>query len=229
MKKALLLSGLSILSLGAAMAQTGTFLIEANGTYRQDKITSNNYYSYQSTPVTIRDWDININAGYQLHKNIIAGINIGYGEKDYLNYYAGLYSSGQQNTATTFQLGAWGRYTYSINSWLFVYTQLGLTQYNVDVKDTKDFSYPPTAIPTEYYGTPTKGNGIQLALYPAVGFNIIKGYGINVSVGSIGYDHFKEKAGISENRYNFTLGQEFRLGLHKFIYSNKKDKKKPTE
>lgn len=227
MKKALLLSALVIMSLANAFAQTGTLLVEANGTYKQNKITGTSYYSAPSEAATMHNWDINIIAGYQLHKNIIAGINIGYGEKDYLNYYSGANNAGQQNTATKFQMGAWGRYTYSVNSWLFIYTQLGVTKYNIDVRATKDFNVPPVAIPGEYYGTPTRANGLQVSLYPAVGFNIINGYGIDLSIGNIGYDHYKATA-ISENRSYFTLGQEFRFGLHKFLYAAKNVKKKTT-
>ncbi len=226
MKKIIILTACCVLSaIQQTYAQNNTWLIQADGAYNHTKLEANN--SSYAVPTTVGYWNLATNIGFKINHNVLVGVLLGYGQKDYIDY-AYYSSSGYKTRVSTFAAGAWGRYTYEINSWLFIYSQLNVVKFSKDIKQIEEYTQPPAAIPSDYYGTPVKGDGLSVSLFPAVGFNIINGYGIDLNLGGISYANNKP-TGITEKEFSVTLGQEFRLGLHKFINSNGKNKKKKEE
>lgn len=203
----------------SAFAQKGTWLLEVNGLYDHHKI--NNDGGTTNKPVSLANWNIAINAGYQFNKHWTVGILGGYGEKDFIDWVS--ISSGSSTTywgektrAKTWAIGAFGRYTYPINNWLFVYGQTEIIKFGDDYKVVEQFDDPPVAIPSDYAGTPQAGNGVMVHIYPAVGMNLVNGYGIDMSIGGINYQHLNGFY-INDNQLKITLGQQFNFGIHKFI------------
>lgn len=225
MKKLLILSAI-LVSITHAWAQSDVWLIEAGGAYKHINIAENGPSGF-SEPLSLKDWNVIGNIGCKVKNNVSLGVTVGYGQKDYVDFSSSYYT-GQTTTAIIWSAGVWGRYSYTVNSWLFIYSQLNISKFTVDTKVVKEFNQAPVAIPSDYYGTPLRSDGFTGNLYPAVGFNIVNGFGIDISMGGIEYSSNKP-TGITDKELNITIGQQFRFGLHKFIRSTPKEKKKPTE
>ncbi len=213
-----------ILSAALSYAQSGAWLVEANGTYKHNTFSDNS--SPFGTSVSLNHSNVALNIGCPAEKKFHIGVTVLYAQKDFVDFLSG--ASGYKTTATTWAAGVWGRYTYTVNSWLFVYTQISVTKFATDVRETQEYTQQSVIIPSEYYGTPLKTNGFNANFYPAVGFNIARGYGLDLSVGGIDYTVSKP-TGLTDKELNITFGQQFRLGLHKFLNFDKKEKKKTTD
>ena len=224
MKKIIILAATTLLSTGA-FAQPDAWIIETNGIYKHTALSSG---GWGTTPISVNTWNLSVNAGVKVSSHFFVGMTAGYGQKDYISYSYNGSSDGVKMAALTSAIGAWGRYSYNINSWLFLYAQANIIKLSTDVKQVEEYAQPPAGIPSDNYGTPVKSSGMGVNLYPAVGFNIIHGFGINLSLGGIDYTT-SQPTGINDRELNVTLGQEFRLGLHKFINSNGKNKKQKED
>lgn len=219
MLKTLTTISLGICITATAHAQQGAWLLETSGSYEHHNIASDG--GTVDKPVSLNDWNILVNAGYQFHKNWTVGIAAGYGQKDYIDWYSTStqYSYnyyGYKIGTTLWSAGVFGRYTYAINKWLFIYGQLNVMKYGTDTKTKETFSDPVVAVPIDYAGTPQAGNGIAANMYPAVGFNVINGYGVDMSVGGLDFNHYNGFT-LTDNTFKLTLGKEIHLGIHKFI------------
>jgi len=99
-----------------------------------------------------------------------------------------------------------------------VYTQLFAGKYGVN----EEIDYPTTAQVQPYtYVTPglPDGNGFEVDLFPAIGVNIIQGFGAHMDIGGISYNTYNATDGQSPNmhHFNITFGQQFSVGIHKII------------
>jgi len=61
-----------------------------------------------------------------------------------------------------------------------------------------------------------------ISAFPAVFINVKNGFGLNFSVGGIGYTSSKPSGGSASNSFNFTFGQSVGIGLSKNFGLHKK-------
>ena len=201
----------SLLSFNA-LAQKDTWIVDLNAGFDNQKYASKN--SSDESVVT-SSWTLHAHVGKQLSDHFVLGLLGGYGEQqELIRYY--IYSGYDLNKykTTLWQVGAYGRYTYSISKHIFVYSQFSVSKYG---NDTKMISSTSSNYPGPVDNSiPEDGNGLLVNLYPAIGLNIINGFGVHMDVGGIYYSRFYTPySDISRLHVNF--GQQFSFGLHKII------------
>ena len=217
MKKGNLLTIAMILLFStAAIAQKNTWMIYGNAAYDNENYTNNaNNPGVPGTPVTLVSWNVSPGIGYQFSNHFMIGVEGGYGKQDGIEpSYPGFYGSGK-NTSALWQAGLFGRYTSWLGKRFFVYTQLSATKYSVDVTS----GYSGSTIPYGYPNNPEMpdGNGFMVTLFPAVGVNILQGFGVHIDIGGISYSTFNAFTTLDQHHFNITLGRQFSFGIHKII------------
>lgn len=118
---------------------------------------------------------------------------------------------------TLTNVSLWGRYTYYFSPRLYVYSQLtvGTMIVNDDKRLSSNYSYYTPITPVDYPSTTLRPLGGQfINFFPAIGFNISHGYGVQVNVGGINYSHNGTVFG-EYNHVKIDFGHQFLLGLHK--------------
>lgn len=209
----------------AATAQKGTTIIDADGSYDRQVFSPQSPYPQQ----TLQNWSLNIAAGKQLGKHFSAGISAGIGDGQFMAYrkitipvasIPGLQWEAVKYSRLNIQLGLWSRYTYWINKRFFLYSQLSA---GYQVQSTSKMSgvyayYAPITSSPYAPSAEWPQAGITATLFPALGMNIIKGYGVHMNIGGITYTHAKVGDGSAiYSNINVNFGQQFRFGLHKII------------
>jgi hypothetical protein len=193
MKKMLLILALSVF--GFANAQKGTILVGGNIGYTSEKtereIASAKNNVFQFSP----------KIGYQFHDNWTAGIefsvvtsksNLGEGE----------------GKANTFKTGAFVRYTMPLNETFSVFADLGAGFQNQKIKNYENGSLV----------SDNKADGFYTGITPALFINMKKGFGLNFSIGGLGYETLNYNISGSDVDYSkffVNFGQTFNIGISK--------------
>lgn len=212
--KKLLLSLLAIGAIATAHAQDHSILVYGNAGY--DRSTSDVYGSQTSNT----SWNVNPGIGYQFNNHLTVGVTGGYSHENMANPYVVL-SNGtattESSTQSSWNLGAFFRYTQWLGNIFFVYGQINMG-YLDNAASTQNI--PFNSIP--YYSETPATNGIQTQLFPGVGVNVYKGFALNFSFGGISYSSVSSKT-VSVNgtttsdHFNVTLGQQINIGVSKNI------------
>lgn len=191
MKKILVMAALAICSF--ANAQKGTILVGGNIGYTSDKTEEQFSESKKNT------FSFSPKVGYQFHENWTVG-----GEFT-------VASSNDDNGAreikeNAFKLGAFVRYTRPLSQTFSVFADMGVGFQN---EKTKVYG------PGNSFGK-SKADGMYVGVTPALFINMKKGFGLNFSIGGLGYETLSyDNNGADVSSFYFNFGQTFNIGISK--------------
>jgi len=195
--KKLMLTLLAAGSMAAANAQSHTILLYGNATVNTDQ---QEYVGDIKTNSV--QWGINPGIGYQFSPHWTIGVEGGFR----MGRNPQLVNGSTQTTVTNdWNAGVFARYTKYFGPIFFIYGQLegSYVGGNTQVEDITDQS---------------SYNGFNVNLFPGIGAFVAKGLALNFSVGGIGYTgvNWSDNSLLkSENKFNFTFGQQFNFGISK--------------
>ena len=232
MKNTLLCTAALALAL-TANAQKGTWMIYGSGSYdtkdyMQSQAAMNSpTYQRSTSPVTLDALGVSAGVGYSISDHFMVGLQGGYSRQEqvyggYSSYpastgYVTYYTEDKYQQAN-WTVGVFGRYTSWVTKRIFVYSQLYAGKYGVNYKWLGTESvYGPQAYTMVSPEIPD-GNGFVVNLFPAVGMEVFKGYGVHMDVGGISYTSYTSgTTGSDLHHFNVTLGSQFSFGIHKII------------
>ena len=200
-------------------AQKDTWHIDAEGNVNNTTYTPSTLgYGVSQAPLKLTNGRLYTRIGYVISEHFMLGIQGGYGishtlYEDLLSQppYPGIINY----KTTTYQFGVFGRYTYWVTKRLYAYAHLSVEKFGVDNTQTDLTDYyniPVSVLPD----IPLEGNGVNISLMPGVGFEIIRGFGVHLNVGNIGYEIFNNPY-TKIGQLNFNIGNSFTFGLQKVI------------
>ncbi|MBB4800340.1 hypothetical protein HNP37_000379 [Flavobacterium nitrogenifigens] len=191
MKKILVIAALAICSF--ANAQKGTILVGGNIGYTSDKVEE------QFGETTTSTFSFSPKVGYQFHENWTVGGEFTVASSNNDNGTTEL-------KANAFKLGAFVRYTKPLNQTFSVFADMGAGFQNL-----KNKVYGPG----NNYGK-TKADGMYVGVTPALFINMKKGFGLNFSIGGLGYETLSyDNNGADVSSFYFNFGQTFNIGISK--------------
>lgn len=191
MKKMLLILALAKISF--ANAQKGTILVGGNIGYsssNRDFLTSNEKY---------RDFGFSPKVGYQFHDNWTVGgeFSIGSSRTEIEGRMTG--------KANNFKAGAFLRYSVPLTETFSVFADLGA-----------GFQNQKRTVSSVDAENEFKGDGFYTAITPALFINMKKGFGLNFSIGGIGYQTWSfDDEGQENKEFNFNFGKTVNIGISK--------------
>jgi hypothetical protein len=216
-----------------ANAQKNTWMVYGSGSYdtkdyMQSQAAMNSTpYQQSSSPLTLDALGGSAGVGFNISDHFMVGLQGGYSRQEQIyggyNYYAAStgyvnYYAEDKYQQTNWTVGVFGRYTSWVTKRIFVYSQLYAGKYGVNYKWLGTESvYGPQAYTTASPEIPD-GNGFVVNLFPAVGMEVFKGYGIHMDLGGISYTSYKSGTTDADlHHFNVTLGSQFSFGIHKII------------
>ncbi|BDU24622.1 MULTISPECIES: outer membrane beta-barrel protein [unclassified Flavobacterium] len=191
MKKILVMAALAICSF--ANAQKGTILVGGNIGYTSEKT------EFANSERTVNEFSFSPKVGYQFHENWTVG-----GEFT-------VSSSNDDDGVTEeknngFKLGAFVRYTMPLSQTFSVFADMGAGFQNAKYKE-----YGPGNAFAK-----SKADGMYVGVTPALFINMQKGFGLNFSIGGLGYETLSyDNNGPDVNKFYFNFGQTFNIGISK--------------
>ena len=191
MKKMLLILALSVF--GFANAQKGTVLVGGNIDYTTRTVET------PTGKIKMNTFDFSPKVGYQFHDNWTAGaeFTIGSSKQDALM---------NEIKNNTYKVGAFVRYTMPLNETFSVFADLGAGFQNLKGK-----VYDQGNLTSE-----SKANGFYTDLTPALFINMKKGFGLNFSIGGLGYTSYSyDNVDIDEHSFYFNFGKTISVGISK--------------
>ncbi|SEN45870.1 Outer membrane protein beta-barrel domain-containing protein [Flavobacterium sp. CF108] len=190
MKKILVMAALAICSF--ANAQKGTILVGGNIGYSSETV------DYTNSETKNNQFSFSPKVGYQFHDNWTVGgeFTVASSKNDQgVNEYK----------TNDFKLGAFVRYSVPLNQTFSVFADLGAGFQNRKEKDYVGANY------TKY-----KADGMYVGITPALFINMKKGFGLNFSIGGLGYDTLSyDNNGPDVSNFYFNFGQTFNIGISK--------------
>jgi Outer membrane protein beta-barrel domain len=213
MKKILLIAAIAFASV--ASAQKGTILVAGSiglSSSKGDNTTTENKFN---------NLNFSPKVGYQFTDHWTLGLD------------ASISSQKSENTTTTsvgpgivvvssneikttgFSAGPFARYTMPISETFNFFADMGFGFQSQ--KETVDNNNGFGTVTS----TENKGDGIYVGITPAIFINVKKSFGLNVSIGGIGYEtlNFDSPApgvpGRDTNGFNFSFGQTINIGISK--------------
>jgi len=201
MKKILLLAALAVATF--ANAQKGTVLVAGNigfDSTKQDQTTNQS---------TLNTFTFGTKVGYQFHDNWTVGaeFSAGSSKQEHGNNYP-IYTYNEVKNSI-FSAGAFVRYSKPLSETFAVFADLGA---GFQTAKTKEFGT------NEYgnYSTTYKGNGMYVGLTPALFINFKKSFGLNFSIGGLGYETLNQEKNVSDNsHFYFNFGKTVNIGISK--------------
>lgn len=190
MKKFLLIATLAICSF--ANAQKGSILVGGNIEY-----TSKNT-DFRVGEAKENTFSFSPKVGYQFNDNWTVGGEFTVASSKREN---GL----EENKVNGFRLGAFVRYSVPLSSTFSVFADLGAGFQNL-----KDKTYTTTGT------SKMKADGMYVGVTPALFINMKKGFGLNFSIGGLGYETLSyDNNGPDVNQFYFNFGQTVNIGISK--------------
>lgn len=193
MKKMLLILALAIVSF--ANAQKGTILVGGNVVYNSEKIDR------EISSVKTDAFAFSPKVGYQFHDNWTAGTEFSL-ESSKTN------SGDVEGKYTAYRVGAFVRYTMPLNETFSVFADL-----DAGFKNQKSKGYENGLLSYTH-----KGNGFYTGITPALFINMKKGFGLNFSIGGLGYETLNYDNGIEDvdnRKFSFNFGKTVNIGVSK--------------
>jgi len=193
MKKMLLILALSVF--GFANAQKGTVLVGGNISYNSEKIDR------ELSSTKTNGFAFSPKVGYQFRDNWTAGAEFSLeSSKSTTDVSEGKFNA--------YKIGAFVRYTYPLNETFSVFADLG-----AGFKNQKDKGYSNGLLVYD-----NKGNGFYTALTPALFINMKKGFGLNFSIGGLGYEtlsYDNDGEDIDSSKFFVNFGKTVNIGVSK--------------
>ncbi|KAF2329621.1 outer membrane beta-barrel protein [Flavobacterium ginsenosidimutans] len=193
MKKMLLILALSVF--GFANAQKGTILVGGNISYNSNKIER------EDAPAKTDAFAFSPKVGYQFHDNWTAGVEFALGSsKSTLGEGEG--------KSKDYKIGGFVRYTYPLSETFSVFADLGVGYQNQKFKSYESGSLTST----------NEGKGIYTGITPALFINMKKGFGLNFSIGGLGYEtlNYDISGGdVDSSQFYFNFGKTVNIGISK--------------
>ncbi|WJS96226.1 outer membrane beta-barrel protein [Flavobacterium johnsoniae] len=193
MKKMLLLLALSVF--GFANAQKGTILVGGNIGYTSQ--TAERKSLGFKTKETVFEFSPRV--GYQFHENWTAGAEFTVSSSKNTNDLG-------ESKFNGFKAGAFVRYTVPLNETFAFFADLGAGFQNQKSKD-----YENGTLMSE-----SKGDGLYAGVTPALFINMKKGFGLNFSIGGLGYETLNyDFADTDVKSFYFNFGKTINIGISK--------------
>lgn len=192
MKKILLIIALAVFSF--ANAQKGTILVGGNISYTSEKA------EYRFSEDKASSFSFSPRVGYQFHDNWTVG-----GE---FTVSSSTDETGAiEQKENGFKLGAFVRYSVPLNQTFSIFADMGAGFQNLKNKtygpENNDFSK-------------SKADGMYVGVTPALFINMKKGFGLNFSIGGLGYETLSfDDNGADYSNFYFNFGQTFNIGISK--------------
>jgi hypothetical protein len=130
--------------------------------------------------------------GYQFSNNWTAGITGGYGQSKYEPVV------GAESKSSEYAIGVFGRFTQPLSTIFNVYGQADILYTGRENSSS------------------TKFNGFSVNVTPAIQINVRNGFALNLGFGGISFESEKEEnASEGGNRFGFSFGDQFNIGISK--------------
>lgn len=195
MKKIILCAALMGSAAIASHAQANSVLVYGQVGYSSNKNQDDN---------KTRAFNISPGVGYQLDNHWTLGLSGSFNT----NRTKSNAANADWNYSNSYGAGAFVRYTMPVSKIFALYNQF-------------DAGYLGTTT-NNGGGSNYKTNGFRASITPAVGINIINGFGLNLGFGGISYQSTKI-SGVpgTAGAFNFTFGSQFDIGISKNIFCGK--------
>ena len=191
MKKILVMAALAICSF--ANAQKGTILVGGSIGYTSEKA------EYQFNEDKTSTFSFSPKVGYQFHENWTVGGEFTVSSSNDDNGAREIKDNG-------FRAGAFVRYSVPLSQTFSIFADMGAGFQNVKTKvygPGNDFAK-------------SKADGMYVGVTPALFINMKKGFGLNFSIGGLGYETLSyDNNGADVSSFYFNFGQTFNIGVSK--------------
>lgn len=195
MKKFLLIATLAICSF--ANAQKGSILVGGNIEYTSTNSDSRFGDTKENT------FGFSPRVGYQFNDNWTVG-----GEFSVAS--SKVESGSEENKINAFRLGAFLRYSVPLSSTFSVFADLG-----AGFQNYKNKTYTTMGNNT-ITSSKAKADGMYVGITPALFINMKKGFGLNFSIGGLGYQTLSfDNNGPDVNEFYFNFGKTVNIGISK--------------
>jgi hypothetical protein len=191
MKKMLVIAALAMFSF--ANAQKGSILVGGNIGYSSETV------DYGVGETKTKQFSFSPKVGYQFHENWTVGgeFTVASAKDD---------NGAREIKDNDFKLGAFVRYSVPLSQTFSVFADMGAGFQNQ--KRTIDG-------PGNDYSK-SKADGMYVGVTPALFINMKKGFGLNFSIGGLGYETLSyDNNGPDVNNFYFNFGQTFNIGVSK--------------
>lgn len=207
MKKTLIILALAMVSF--ANAQKGSILVMGSVGFDGTKQTTGFNEDKTST------FNFSPKVGYQFTDNWTFGIeaSVEGSKEDQSNFNPNtLLTTTTTDKITSIKVGPFVRYTKPLSELFSAYVDMG-----IGFQSGKMTTETPSPVPP--FGTVSftqKGDGIYVGVTPAIFINVKKNFGLNVSIGGLGYETFNfSNNGGDNNHFYFNFGQTVNIGISK--------------
>ncbi|GAA3726865.1 MULTISPECIES: outer membrane beta-barrel protein [Flavobacterium] len=191
MKKMLVMAALAICSF--ANAQKGTILVGGNIGYTSEK----SEFRFRDDKASTFTFSPKV--GYQFHENWTVGGEFSLSTSDIDN-------TDVKRKDNKFRTGGFVRYTKSLSQTFSVFADMG-----VGFQTEKNKIYTNANNYVRY-----KGDGAYVDVTPALFINMKKGFGLNFSIGGLGYETLSfDDNGEDYSNFYFNFGKTFNIGISK--------------
>jgi len=196
MKKMLLILALATFSF--ANAQKGTILIGGNIGFTSEKNDN------QGEERKSNSFGFSPKVGYQFHDNWTAGVEFALSSS---KSTSSLNSIGESESKfNAFKVGAFVRYSVPLSETFSVFADLGAGFQNQKNKD-----YINGSLTSE-----SKADGLYTGITPALFINMEKGFGLNFSIGGLGYETLSfDTSDTDVSKFYFNFGKTVNIGVSK--------------
>lgn len=191
MKKILLILALAMFSF--ANAQKGTILVGGNIDYSSEKS------EYRFSEDKVDSFTFSPRVGYQFNDNWTVGGELTAGS-------AKRELAGDESKINVFKLGAFLRYSVPLNQTFSVFADLGAGFQNQKSKDYENGNLV----------NKNKADGMYVGVTPALFINMKKGFGLNFSIGGLGYETLSyDNNGADYSKFYLNFGKTASIGISK--------------
>jgi opacity protein-like surface antigen len=196
MKKMLLILALATFSF--ANAQKETILIGGNIGFTSEKNDN------QGEERKSNSFGFSPKVGYQFHDNWTAGVEFALSSS---KSTSSLNSIGESESKfNAFKVGAFVRYSVPLSETFSVFADLGAGFQNQKNKD-----YINGSLTSE-----SKADGLYTGITPALFINMKKGFGLNFSIGGLGYETLSfDTSDTDVSKFYFNFGKTVNIGVSK--------------
>ncbi|RED25408.1 outer membrane protein with beta-barrel domain [Flavobacterium cutihirudinis] len=192
MKKILVMAALAICSF--ANAQKGTILVGGNIGYTSEKS------EYRFDEEKVNTFTFSPKVGYQFNNNWTVGGEFAVSSSDVDNFDI-------KRKDNNFRFGGFVRYSVPLNQTFSVFADMG-----AGFQSEKNKIYDDNGNGYIKY----KGDGMYVGITPALFINMKKGFGLNFSIGGLGYETLSyDNNGPDVSKFYFNFGQTFNIGVSK--------------
>jgi hypothetical protein len=191
MKKILVMAALAICSF--ANAQKGTILVGGNIGFTSEKT------EYQFGETTNNEFSFSPKVGYQFNDNWTVGgeFTVASSKDD---------NGTREIKDNNFKIGAFVRYSVPLSQTFSIFADMG-----AGFQNEKSKVYGPGNAYAK-----TKADGMYVGITPALFINMKKGFGLNFSIGGLGYETLSyDNNGPDYSKFYFNFGQTFNIGVSK--------------